>query len=99
MHDSINDILQRAISPRSVREVGALTEPRSYGVYTLPAAACETRSHRYGNHPVRMRELEKEFGSCELAYLFADRRDAMLVAGVLSGASLTRRSSGRLRRR
>jgi hypothetical protein len=99
MTDSIDDVLKRAISPRSVTEHGTLTQPRSYGVYALPHTAGATKRHRFGNHPVRMRELESEFGSCKLEYLFADRRDAMLVATTLSGTSLTRRPSGPLRGR
>ena len=37
-------------------------------------------SFRFGNHPVRQRELEREFGSCKLEYLFAERTDAKAVA-------------------
>ena len=94
MANSIEDVLKRAINPQSVRADGAFTLPRSYGVYALPASATVTRLHRYGNHPVRMRELESEFGNCKLEYLFTDRGDAMLVATTLSGMSLTPRSSG-----
>ena len=77
-------ILGRAISPRSVRPDGPLTRPRSYGVYLLPTSA-SGRTHRFGNHPVRMTELEQEFGSCKLEYLFATREDARQVALALSG--------------
>jgi hypothetical protein len=81
---SIQQIIQRAISPGSVRSVGSLTSPRSFGVYRIPGAAGSTRSFRYGNHPVRMRELEGEFGTCKLEHLFTSREDAKAVAMALS---------------
>ena len=84
---SIEHIIKRAISPSSVRSDGYLTHPRSYGVYRIPSSAGSTRSFRFGNHPVRMRELEAEFGSCKLEHLFSTREDARVVALALSGTS------------
>lgn len=77
---SIDHIITRAISPSSVRPNGRLTSPRSYGVYRIPASANSTSSFRYGNHPVRQRELEREFGSSKLEYLFTERTRAKAVA-------------------
>lgn len=74
----------RAISPRSVQPDGALTSPRSYGVYELPATAVGTKRFRYGNHPVRKHELEREFGGCALRYLFLRRDDAAAMAARLN---------------
>lgn len=85
MPDSVAMIIQRAISPRSVRADGPLTSPQSYGVYKLPEASGATRRFRFGNHPVRMRELELEYGSCKLEHLFRTREDAKIVALSLSG--------------
>ena len=75
----------RAISLRDVRPDGALTSPRSFGVYELPQAATGTRRFRLGNHPVRMRELAREFGTCKLVYLFLQRPDAVGMASSLNG--------------
>jgi hypothetical protein len=77
---SVKDILNRAISPSSVRSAGPLTVPRSYGVYRIPSSSASTQAVRFGNHPVRQRELEREFGSCKLEYLFTVRADAQAVA-------------------
>ena len=85
MPGAIDKIIERAINPRSVRADGALTSPRTYGVYQLPKASGATRRFRFGNHPVRMRELEIEFGSCKLEHLFRAREDARDVALALSG--------------
>lgn len=75
----------RAISPRDVRPDGPRTIPRSFGVYELLASTSGTRRFRYGNHPVRLHELEREFGSCKLLYLFLQRADAVAMASALNG--------------
>jgi hypothetical protein len=85
MANSITNIIKRAISPGTVRSAGPLTVPRSYGVYLLPHNSGATRRFRFGNHPVRMRELEREFGSCKLEHLFLSRAEAMQVAASLNG--------------
>lgn len=83
--ESLESILERAVSPTSVRAVPRyLTSPPSYGVYRVPSSASSTRSVRFGNHPVRQRELEREFGTCKLEHLFLDRSDAANVAMALS---------------
>ena len=85
MPDSVEKAIERAINPRSVRADGPLTAPRSYGVYSLPLTAGATRRYRFGNHPIRMLELELEFGSCKLQHLFLARADAMAIAASLNG--------------
>ena len=75
----------RAISPTTVSPDGTLTSPRSYGVYELPMAVRATRRYRLGNHPVRQFELDREFGTCKLVYLFLQRSDAVQMAALLNG--------------
>lgn len=75
-------LLNRAVSPNRVIPDGNLTNPRSFGVYKIPTSATSRRRYRFGNHPVRMHELERDFGSCELLFLFLDRSDAMAVAAL-----------------
>ena len=84
MAHSIGSILQRQIDSSAVREDGQLTRPRSFGVYQLPAKAGATRRFRFGNHPIRLRELEREFGKCSRIHLFLSRRDAQEVARALN---------------
>ena len=79
------DLSSRAVLPNEVRPDGALTLPRSYGVYEIPAAASSTRRFRLGNHPVRQAELHREFGNCKLLYLFLQRSDAVQMASQLNG--------------
>lgn len=79
----IQEVIRRAISPSSVTPDGIYTSPKSYGVYSLPKSA-SGRAFRFGNHPVRMNELESEFGSCKLEYLFRQRGDAKEVADHLA---------------
>ncbi|WP_369915186.1 hypothetical protein AB8810_00405 [Xanthomonas sp. NCPPB 3005] len=85
MSDTFTQIVKHAIDPSSVRTEGPLTQPRSYGVYQLPYGAADSGRFRFGNHPVRMQELEREFGSCVLTFLFAVRDDAEAVARALNG--------------
>lgn len=84
MEDPIQVIIRRAVNPSSVRVTGGLTHPRSYGVYILPANCGATRRYRFGNHPVRMQELDREFKHCALKHLFLYRADAMALASVLN---------------
>jgi len=71
----IENLAVHAISPRDVNPDGSLTVPRSFGVYELPSSASGTRRFRLGNYPVRLHELEREFGSCKLLYPIACQPD------------------------
>lgn len=75
----------RAIEVTDVTIDGPLTRPRSWGVYRLPEGVGGTRAVRYGNHPVRMHELEREFGGCRLEALFLSREDARALAAAMNG--------------
>nr|CAS02934.1 putative integron gene cassette protein [uncultured bacterium] len=85
MSSTIKALALKAISPRAVHADGPLTSPRSFGVYQLPQTAKNTRLFRFGNHPVRQHELEREFGSCKLLYLFLSRSDAVAMASARNG--------------
>ena len=85
MSSTIKTLALKAISPKTVQSDGLLTSPRSFGVYQLPQTAKNTLLFRFGNHPVRRHELEREFGSCELLYLFCSRPDAVTMASALNG--------------
>lgn len=85
MTDTLAQIVRRAIDPADVREEGTHTDPRSYGVYQLPHDTAALSRFHFGNHPVRMQELERQFGSCTLTYLFEGRDDAEEVARTLNG--------------
>jgi hypothetical protein len=85
MADELRQILARAIDPGDVVADGVLTRPRSYGVYLLSPDAKRTRRWRFGNHPIRQRELEAEFGGATLQALFLNRDDAREVARLRNG--------------
>ena len=80
MIEKIKTVIERSINPSIVHSDGVLTTPRTYGVYALPDTVGTTRRFREGNYPIRMRELEREFGSCKLEFLFHLKADAVLVA-------------------
>ena len=52
-----------------------LTIPRSYGVFELPDEA-SGKTYRFGNYPIRMIELEREFGDVHLVCIYLDREKA-----------------------
>jgi hypothetical protein len=84
MASSMGSLLARAIRQSEVRSDGPLTSPRSYGVYVLPASHGSTRRYRLGNHPIRQRELQHEYGKADLLHLFLTRQDAVVVADALN---------------
>ena len=84
MGDSVQAIIRRAINLSSVQITGRLTHPRSYGVYMLPANCGNIQRYRFGNHPVREQELEREFEHCTLKHLFLSRADARAIASKLN---------------
>jgi hypothetical protein len=85
MTDSIRAKIRRAINPADVRMDGRHTDPRTYGVYQLPYGSASACRFHQGNHPIRMQELEKEFGACTLSFLFLYKEDAVAVASALNG--------------
>jgi hypothetical protein len=59
------------------------TIPRTFGVYEIESSA-NTKKFRYGNHPVREKELLNEFGKVKRHALFLDRNDAKELADYLN---------------
>ena len=88
MADTFAQMARRAVDPSKVKAVGTLTEPRSYGVYQLPYASSGSSRFHFGNHPIRVQELEREFGTCTLTFLFEAREDAENVARALNGREI-----------
>ena len=59
-----------------VRVVGNYTEPRTWGVYRVEHGRGGPTYH-FGNHPVRQRELERDYGNANLVELHLDRESAL----------------------
>ena len=85
MESSLPVIIGRALEPTSVTVVGRYTNPPTYGVYQLPYGTTSNTRFHQGNHPVRQQELDREFGSCTLTFLFASKDDAVALANALNG--------------
>lgn len=82
--NELEDLIQRAIPPSSVKPEGSFTQPLSFGVYRATDPDDGSTHFRFGSHPVRMQELEDRFGGCELEYLFLAREDAAAMAAALN---------------
>ncbi len=80
----IDDLMSKSISPGRVRSDGYLTSPRSYGVYRVIGAQREGREFRFGNHPIRQRELINQYGGARLEALFLERPLAVELARLLN---------------
>lgn len=78
------ELLALAIGVRDVRAAGPLTVPRSFGVYRLTGTRRSGRLFRYGNHPIRQRELIAKYGGANLEALFAKRHLAKELADLLN---------------
>lgn len=72
---AVQRLLALAVAESSVILDGSYTKPRTWGVYEIepPANNRSTRRYRLGNHPVRQRELEQEFGVAKRLALFTSR--------------------------
>ena len=74
----LKELQARAVSPTEVKVEGNYTAPRTWGVYRVEAFKNGQRGSDYhlGNHPIRHRELERDYGAAELVLLFTSRTDA-----------------------
>jgi hypothetical protein len=85
----VSELLSKAVEAHALVTTGQYSAPRSWGVYKItPPKVSATRLHRFGNHPVRQSELEREFGSAKVVSLFTSRALAEELSRLLNrGAS------------
>lgn len=93
----VQDLQSRAVAPESVKADGNYTVPRTWGVYRVDAFKDGRRGSAFhlGNHPVRQRELERQFGAAELVMLFGSRIDAEEMKYLLSKEVVSQPAVGR----
>lgn len=82
--NALEDLIQRALDPARVRVEGTLSSPPSFGVYLVVDPDTGNERYRFGAHPVRRQELEDQFGTCDLEYLFLSRTDAAELTSLLN---------------
>jgi hypothetical protein len=82
-----NELLAKAIKSTAFNVVGTLTIPRTYGVYRLGSKTKSVRRFRFGNHPIRQRELINEHGAADIIAVFFDRRHAEELASIENAMS------------
>lgn len=79
-------LLEKSISEKSVRidsNNKNYTNPRTFGVYEITDTN-DSKRFRFGNHPVREKELIREFENVNRIGLFLDRKDAKSLAKYLN---------------
>lgn len=81
---SIGSIMTKAIPPDKTPPMAPsstyYTSPKTYGVYEISSNSSSSKRYRFGNHPVRLNELIKEFGKASCIALFYDRELAEQLA-------------------
>jgi len=80
----IDVLMAVAIDPKKLRFVGNYTEPRSFGVYKMTVRGNVGKRYRFGNHPVRANELDRDYGGCEIEAVFLEREQASDLADYLN---------------
>lgn len=74
MDENITRLLLQAVDPSILKDAGPYTNPKTWGVYKiLPGASTINKRFRFGNHPIRKQELEREFTSVQVIGLFTSR--------------------------
>ena len=83
---AIEALLGEAVAPCSLSPDGIYTRPRSWGVYEIspPDSGRATRRFRFGNHPIRERELSAEFGGVRVIAVYTSRTLAESLASLLN---------------
>ena len=85
MDKHIEELLSKAVDQAALLADGQLTSPRSWGVYELHMTrGASVPRDRLGNHPVRLRELEREFGLVRTVAVFTSRTTAEEVQRLLN---------------
>jgi len=81
-------LMAKAVNPKHYQvdpDNAQWTKPGTWGTYIIPDEFVygRKRKYRYGNYPVRMKELERDYGSVKLEALFENRDDAKSLADLL----------------
>lgn len=85
MSEEYQSMLNKAVQNQStISSDGRYTSPRTWGTYDLGTAAGKFRRFRYGNHPIRMAELIREHGVCDVVATFYSRKEAHELAALLT---------------
>lgn len=81
----VRDLLGKTVEPGALRPAGLYTQPASWGVYEIALSSpTPTRRYRFGNHPVRQLELQREFGAVKVIAQFTARPLAEELAALLN---------------
>lgn len=83
----LKSLLAKSIDPSSVKSDGQYTSPKTWGVYQVEPLLEGKRGKgfHFGNHPVRQKELIRQYGEAQLVRLYEARIDAEEVAHILNG--------------
>jgi hypothetical protein len=84
-------LMARAVDPKYYPidpENPNWTKPRTYGTFSIPDEFVYHKKHRKyrcGNYPLRLIDLERDYGKVELIAVFENRDDAEALAELENG--------------
>jgi len=81
-------LMKKSVNPKNYKidpSNSNWTKPRTWGTFLISdkTIGANKKRYRFGNYPVRMKELQKEYSSVELIALFEDKIDAEILADLL----------------
>ena len=85
----IEILFSKAVDPDTLRpdpNDARYSVPHTWGVYEIDAAKCGPAGKRFrkGNHPVRLHELQREFGAVKVAAVFSEEHPAVKLTELLN---------------
>jgi len=89
MMDKIEMLYLKAVDLETLRSDpndGRYTVPNTWGVYEIEATKCGPAGKRFrkGNHPVRLQELQREFGEVKVGAVFSEEQLASELTELLN---------------
>lgn len=87
--DKIESLFSKAVDPDNLRadpSDSRYTIPHTWAVYEIDAAKCGPAGKRFrkGNHPIRIQELQREFGEVKTTAAFTKEQLAVELAELLN---------------
>jgi hypothetical protein len=82
-HARLKQLFANSLDASPFKQAATLSDPPTWGVYRVSRGNAQV--FYKGNHPARLRELQRIYGNAELVAPFATRVDAEELAYLLNG--------------
>jgi hypothetical protein len=82
--DKQEALLLKSLKNSELVTDGKYTNPRTWGTYDICDNSKKSNRFRFGNHPVRMNELNRKYNTCHIVAIFSSRELACELANLLN---------------